>query len=106
MLLSTRLKMFGLLALAGTTTLLSATVVPAPIFNDEMILQRDTTFPVWGRADAGETVTVEFAGQKHTTTADAAGRWSVTFQPLPASAENQLPVAEKTAGKVIAPRTA
>lgn len=90
MLLSTRLKMFGLLALAGTTTLLSATVVPAPIFNDEMILQRDTTFPVWGRADAGETVTVEFAGQKHTTTADADGRWSVTFQPLPASAENRV----------------
>ena len=41
------------------------------IFSDNMVLQRDTQVAVWGWATPGETVTVEFAGQKKMTTADA-----------------------------------
>lgn len=52
-----------------------------------MVLQREATIPVWGTATAGETVTVEFAGQKKTATADADGKWMVKLDALPASAE-------------------
>lgn len=55
------------------------------IFSDRMVLQRDQKVPVWGWADEGEKVTVEFAGQKAETTAKG-GKWSVALTPLKATA--------------------
>jgi sialate O-acetylesterase len=57
------------------------------LFTDHMVLQRDAAVPVWGWAEAGEDVVVEFAGQKKTAKADATGRWMAKLDPLPASAE-------------------
>lgn len=54
------------------------------IFSDRMVLQRDQKVPVWGWADEGERVTVEFAGQKVETTAKD-GKWSVSLAALKAS---------------------
>lgn len=44
-----------------------------------MVLQRGDTARVWGWADAGASVKVQFIGRKYTTVADADGRWSVTI---------------------------
>jgi sialate O-acetylesterase len=57
-----------------------------------MVLQREMKVPIWGAADAGETVTVEFAGQKHTAVAGTDGRWRVDLAPMPASAEGRTMV--------------
>jgi len=54
------------------------------IFSDRMVLQRDQQVPVWGWADEGEKVTVEFAGQKVETTAKG-GKWTVRLAALKAS---------------------
>ena len=40
-----------------------AKVATATPFADNMVLQRGRAVPVWGTADAGESVTVSFAGQ-------------------------------------------
>jgi len=66
-----------------------ATAAPrlAAAFADHAVLQREMPVPVWGWADVGETVTVEFAGQRRTATADGTGRWSVRLEPLAASSE-------------------
>lgn len=60
------------------------------IFSDHMVLQREQAVPVWGKADPGATVTVEFAGQKKTATAGADGKWKVDLSALKASAEPQI----------------
>lgn len=52
------------------------------VFGDHMVLQRDQPNPVWGKAAAGEQVTVSIADQTHTAQADAAGDWRVTLAPL------------------------
>jgi sialate O-acetylesterase len=52
------------------------------IFGDHMVLQRDQPNRVWGRADAGEQVTVTIAGQSHNAVADEKGDWTVTLAPL------------------------
>ena len=57
------------------------------VFSDRMILQRDAPVPVWGWAEAGEEITVAFAGQTKTTKADAKGNWSVHLDAMPASSE-------------------
>jgi sialate O-acetylesterase len=62
-----------------------AAVKPASPFSSHMVLQRELKVPVWGTADAGETVTVEFAGQKKSAVAGADGAWRVALDPLAAS---------------------
>jgi len=52
------------------------------VFSDNMVLQREEPVPVWGWADSGEKVTVAFAGQEKTATADQDGRWKVVLDPL------------------------
>ena len=59
----------------------------AAIFSDHMVLQREKPVPVWGWADPGEKVTVEFAGQTKTAAADADGKWMASLDPMPACAE-------------------
>lgn len=59
------------------------------IIASHMILQRDMAVPVWGWGDAGEEVTVVFAGQTKTTQVDETGRWTVTLDPLTASSESR-----------------
>jgi sialate O-acetylesterase len=65
----------------------NASLKLASLFTDHMVLQRDMPVPVWGTADPGSTLTVEFAGQKKTATADDTGKWEVTLDPLQASFE-------------------
>jgi len=50
-----------------------------------MILQRNQPVPVWGIADPGTQVTVEFAGQKKTTVADSSKHWEITLDSISAS---------------------
>jgi len=56
-------------------------------FSDHAVLQREMKVPVWGTAEPGATVTVSFAGQTKTGTADAMGRWRVVLEPMEASKE-------------------
>jgi sialate O-acetylesterase len=64
-----------------------AEVRPNALIQDHAVLQRGMPVPVWGMADAGEKVTVAFAGQTKTAAADAQGNWSVKLDALSASAE-------------------
>ena len=59
----------------------------ANIFSDNMVLQRDIPAPVWGWAEPGEKVTVQFKAQSKAALADASGKWMVRLDPLPASAQ-------------------
>ena len=67
-----------------------AEVKPAPIFSDHMVLQTGKSVPVWGTAEPGEKVTVEFAGQKKTGVADKDGRWRVQLDAMPVNSEGGL----------------
>ncbi len=66
---------------------LSADVRLPAVFGSHMVLQRGQSVPVWGWADDGEEVTVEFAGQKVSATAKQ-GKWSLALTPLKASSES------------------
>lgn len=58
------------------------------IFASNMVIQRDKPVVVWGWAEAGQTVTVQFGEEKSEAKAAAEkGRWEVTFPPRGASAE-------------------
>ena len=74
--------------LAAAAVLMGAPAAPAAVklhamFTDGAVLQREVPLPVWGTADDGEKVTVEFAGQKVSTVAKD-GKWMVRLRPLKA----------------------
>ena len=70
----------------------SATVTPAALFTDHMVLQRDVEVPVWGTADPGEAVKVTFNGQTRTTTAGADGKWMVRLDKLKAGGPYEMEI--------------
>ena len=65
----------------------SADVTLPRVLGSNMVLQRDLPVPVWGWAEAGEKVTVSFAGQSKSSTAGDDGKWMVKLDPLKASAK-------------------
>lgn len=60
-----------------------AAVKPHVLFSDGCVLQQGMPVPVWGWAEEGEKVTVEFQGQNVTATASG-GKWMVTLKELKA----------------------
>ncbi|MEP7338132.1 MAG: sialate O-acetylesterase [Acidobacteriota bacterium] len=60
-----------------------AAVKPAALFSDGCVLQQEMPVPVWGWAENGEKVTVEFQGQK-VSAVTANGKWLVTLKSLKA----------------------
>ena len=77
-----------LLLLCGAITTQADVTLPKAI-DSKMVLQRDREVPVWGWADQGEEVTVEFAGQVKKAMPDAKGKWMLKLDPMPASAESR-----------------
>lgn len=94
----TRLRFSRFASILGTLTLVGA-LAPSLVaaeklrlaspFTDHAVLQRDSAVPVWGKAEPGTKLTVQFAGQEQVATADPMGKWSVKLEPLPASAEGR-----------------
>ena len=65
-----------------------ALVKPNSLFSNNMVLQRGVSVPIWGTANDGEKVTVEFNGQKVTTVAKD-GKWKVSLKALKANSKPQ-----------------
>ena len=63
------------------------------LFTSHMVLQQKQKNPVWGWADAGETVTVTIDEQQHTAKAGEDGSWKVTLDPLEVGEPRTLKVA-------------
>jgi sialate O-acetylesterase len=49
---------------------------------DGMVLQRDAKVKIWGWADAGEKITVNFQHKTYRSVTDQSGSWKITLQPL------------------------
>lgn len=87
-----RLKLFISIVLLSATTIAAAAEPKLELavpFTDNMILQRQAMVPVWGFDAPNAQVTVAFAGQKKTATADQHGDWMVKLNPLAVSNEGR-----------------
>jgi sialate O-acetylesterase len=77
------------LTLCPISSLSAGDLAFAGIFTDHAVLQRDVSSHVWGWGDPNEKVTVSFAGQSKSVTADASGKWMVKLDAMSASAEGR-----------------
>jgi sialate O-acetylesterase len=78
----TRAQLFCLLLVVASHVATADVKVPS-LFADHMVIQRNVPVHVWGFAEPGENVTVQFRGQSQSATTDALGRWDIS---LPAGA--------------------
>lgn len=73
----------------------------APLFSDQMVLQREQALPIWGQAAPGSVVKlrllddqgVAITSASGEVMADGSGDWKITFPALPAAGPLQLVVA-------------
>ncbi|MDH5822534.1 sialate O-acetylesterase [Luteimonas sp. RD2P54] len=61
-----------------------------PMFQDHAVLQRGQPLRVYGTAQPGEPVQLEFAGRRASARADADGRWEARLPALPAGGPHAL----------------
>jgi len=82
---SSRLRFLaaGLALLAAAASLRAEVKLPA-IFSDHMVLQQGISAPVWGWADEGELIVVQYRDQVVQTRARN-GKWQVRLAPMTAS---------------------
>lgn len=64
------------------------------LFVNNMVLQRDRSVPVWGWAQPGSTVDVDFNGQRKSAVASSHGAWKVHLDPMPAGGPFTMTVAD------------
>jgi sialate O-acetylesterase len=83
-------KIFVGLFLLGFIFTSYADVMLPSVIDSGMVLQRGAVVPIWGWAEQGEEVTVEFAGQVKRGVPDETGRWMVTLDPMEASSESRV----------------
>ncbi|GAA5069148.1 sialate O-acetylesterase [Lysobacter panacisoli] len=76
--------LFAATALAAPAAEGQGTPLLHTMFQDHAVLQREQPIRVYGRAKAGEEVTVALAGKRARARADADGRWSATLPAMKA----------------------
>lgn len=71
------------------------------LFQSGMVLQRNKTIPVWGKADVGETVILLFNKKQYTTTAGADGRWRIDLPKMKAGGPYRMTINELTLDDIL-----
>ena len=88
-------QLFLWAALLACSVTVSAKVTLPQMFQNGVVLQRGKPIPVWGKADAGDAITVTLNKKKVTTTADANGRWRVDLPVMKAGGPYILEVSDE-----------
>lgn len=61
----------------------------AKVISDNMVLQREMTVPIWGKAAPGAKISVNFADQTVNAIAGKCGKWTAYLTPMKASKQNR-----------------
>ena len=91
------------LSLSNSSSILNVSLITAALFGclfpcvgevttpavigSNMVLQQNHKNPIWGWADAGESINVSIAGQTHKVKADSNGNWKIILNPMKASSD-------------------
>lgn len=84
-------SVLGLSLLLSISTLPAAVKLPA-IFSDHMVVQAGKPVNIWGKADPGEKVTVQFLGKTYDTSAADDGKWTLQIDAAEKGGPTELKV--------------
>ncbi|QMU27271.1 sialate O-acetylesterase [Adhaeribacter radiodurans] len=93
--LSWKFLLLTVFALATSIATIRADVRLPKLVSDNMVLQRDMKLPVWGWADTGEKVTVQFKGKSYSAQPNPEGKWQVSLPAMPAGGPYDMTISGK-----------
>ena len=88
------MRKYLLLCLAFLSLEAVAKISLPQLFQSGMVLQRDKSIPVWGKADAGEMVTIRFNKKQYVTTAGINGKWRINLPKMKAGGPYTMTVGD------------
>ena len=88
------MRKYLLLCLAFLSLEAVAKISLPQLFQSGMVLQRDKAIPVWGKADAGEMVTIRFNKKQYVTTAGLSGKWHIDLPKMKAGGPYTMTVGD------------
>ena len=88
------MRKYLLLCLAVLSLEAVAKISLPQLFQSGMVLQRDKSIPVWGKADAGEMVTIRFNKKQYVTTAGLSGKWHIDLPKMKAGGPYTMTVGD------------
>ena len=88
------MRKYLLLCLAFLSLEAVAKISLPQLFQSGMVLQRDKAIPVWGKADAGEMVTIRFNKKQYVTTAGLNGKWRIDLPKMKAGGPYTMTVGD------------
>lgn len=71
------------------------------VLSDHMVLQRERAVPIWGKAGPEAQISVSFAGEVATTTADDVGNWRIDISTGAASSDGRTLTIAEAGGETI-----
>lgn len=90
------MKRYLLFCLSFLITILAYADVKLPrLVSDGMVLQRDQKVKIWGWADAGEQVQLNFRGKCYKTQANTAGNWQIELPEMKAGGPFSMQITGK-----------
>lgn len=90
-------KISLIFTLALITQLLSAQMKLSPLFSNNMVLQQQTSDPIWGKASANEKITIHTSWNKmkYETIADKTGDWKLNISTPSAGGPYEITISGK-----------
>jgi sialate O-acetylesterase len=98
---SIRFASLAALLLVPISSLADSALLPASVFTDGMVLQREKPIPIWGTGDAGAKVEIQFGEARAACITDPAGHWLATLKSMPANSRSQSLVIRSGESKVL-----
>lgn len=71
------------------------------LVSDGMVLQRDQPLKIWGWADSGEKVEIQFQNKKYNTVADKSGNWKVDLPKMKSGGPFTMTINEITLKNIL-----
>ena len=96
-----RVSIYAIFSFLCLTILSHAQLQVAPVFTDDMVLQRNKPIAFYGKALPGQIVAVCFAGIRKKGVADKDSSWKIIFAPQKANHKNQQVIIESRNEKIV-----
>ncbi|WP_326983134.1 sialate O-acetylesterase [Chryseobacterium sp. MYb264] len=91
-----RIKLFTVLLFFISISFINAKIKLPRLVSDGMVLQRDQKIKIWGTADRGEKIELQFQDKKYKTVADNSGNWKIDLPKMNAGGPFTMTVNEIT----------
>lgn len=96
-----KIKLFNILFFLITFCVVEAKIKLPTLVSDGMVLQRDQKLKIWGTADIGEKVEVNFQHKKYNTIVDNSGNWKIMLPEMKSGGPFTMTINEITLKNIL-----